>query len=230
MKFAEETTSVQTLTTAGMLVLQTEKVKLSNAYPCTLKMKAHSLDGKYLSLYFCRQSEGFTNLTRSTVNITYKDWIRNGQYCKSGLAFPIFNSTGYASLAANCTAVDHIVFNGIWLNDSLPYSCDPTNQSNKCVLVYNASYPNPGLNATYANFSTNCECALTGDDGYCGRLLGTANHAGWVELIKTVLEANTCHTLDRLDIRAWRDSCGNLPTGDIDNAVDALFSKPPTPD
>ena len=54
--------------------------------------------------------------------------------------------------------------------------------------------------------------------------MGTELHTGWVELIKTVLEASSCHTLDRYNIRAWRDSCGNLPSEDVDKAVTALFS------
>jgi hypothetical protein len=41
--------------------------------------------------------------------------------------------------------------------------------------------------------------------------------------LKTVLEASECHTLDRDDFRAQRDSCGIKPGKDWDDAIDAMF-------
>ena len=42
--------------------------------------------------------------------------------------------------------------------------------------------------------------------------------------LKTVLEASECHTLDRDDFRAQRDVCGIGSGGDLDSAIQAMFS------
>ena len=42
-------------------------------------------------------------------------------------------------------------------------------------------------------------------------------------LLKTVLEASTCHTLDRDNFRAQRDTCGVGVGKDWNLAIDAMF-------
>ena len=41
--------------------------------------------------------------------------------------------------------------------------------------------------------------------------------------LKTVLEASECHTLDRDDFRAQRDTCGVKPGKEWTEAIDAMF-------
>jgi hypothetical protein len=98
-------------------------------------------------------------------NLTYEDYEINGRYCKSGLAFPTANVT------ANCSATDRIVYNSVNLSD--PYPCDPTNQTARCLLFYNNSYPNDAISLPQLSFSVRCNCALNGGDGYCSKILGT---------------------------------------------------------
>jgi hypothetical protein len=40
---------------------------------------------------------------------------------------------------------------------------------------------------------------------------------------KSVLEASECHTLDRTNFRAQRDSCGIGPGDTLDSAITAMF-------
>jgi hypothetical protein len=80
MKTAMQTMNAQTLTTVGTLVRMIEELELESVFPCTLKMKQLSLDGKLLLLnILLRSSEGFTNQTNTSLPIiSYKDWVRNG--------------------------------------------------------------------------------------------------------------------------------------------------------
>lgn len=135
--------------------------------------------------------------SESPTNFTYSDFEINGRYCKSGLAFPV---PGSNSTQGNCTATDRIYY----VNQSIkyPYQCDPTNQTNRCVLVYNASAPNDAIELPTKNFSVRCNCDLTGNGGYCSKILGTAFYKDAVSKLKTVLEASECHTLDRNNLRA----------------------------
>lgn len=66
--------------------------------------------------------------------LTYEDYELNGRYCQSGLAFPIDKNTG------NCSAIDHITYGNINYTTG-PYWCNASDQSAKCILAYNASYP-----------------------------------------------------------------------------------------
>jgi hypothetical protein len=51
-------------------------------------------------------------------NLTADDFMINGKYCKSGLAFPIDEFKG------NCSATDHIKYDNKIIRS--PYECDPT--------------------------------------------------------------------------------------------------------
>lgn len=127
-------------------------------------------------------------------NLTYEDFEINGRYCKSGLAFPITN------FSSNCTATDRIFYEG--KNKTYPYKCDPVNQSSRCNLFFNISYPNDGYVLNQSSFSVRCSCALNGNDGYCSKILGTEKYKDAVAKLKKVLESSECHTLDRYDMRA----------------------------
>jgi hypothetical protein len=84
--------------------------------------------------------------SKSDTNFTYEDYEINGRYCKSGLAFPTTNISATNPgpvISANCTATDRIFYEG--KNLSSPFSCDPTNQTRRCFLFYNSSYPNDAI-------------------------------------------------------------------------------------
>jgi len=98
----------------------------------------------------------------SATNITYNDYLMNGKYCASGLAFPIFNKDNTLTYTGNCTATDRIFYNGT--NLTYPFPCDPTQQNKVCQLFYNASTPNDGIVLPQKSFSTRCNCALNGND------------------------------------------------------------------
>lgn len=154
--------------------------------------------------------------TNDLTNLTYEDYEINGRYCKSGLAFPTSNVTG------NCTATDRIFYEG--KNLSIPYPCDPTNQTKRCSLFFNASAPNDAITLPQKSFDVRCNCALNGNDGYCSKILGTENYKEAVSKLKNVLEASECHTLDRDNFRAQRDICGIGDGTDLDDAIVAMFN------
>lgn len=148
-------------------------------------------------------------------NLTVEDYIQNGKYCKSGLAFPITEFIG------NCSATDRIVYNNT--NVTAPYECNPTNQFQRCWLFYNYSAPNDAITLPQRNFSVRCNCALDGNKGYCSNIVGTLEYREAVSKLKTVLEVSECHTLDRDNFRAQRDVCGIGPGNDLDSAIRAMF-------
>lgn len=98
-------------------------------------------------------------------NLTADDYMINGKYCKSGVAFPLNQYVG------NCSATDNIQFEGVKLQ--APYKCDATNQTKRCSLFYNASAPNDAIVLPQQSFTVRCSCALNGNDGYCSSILGT---------------------------------------------------------
>ena len=70
---------------------------------------------------------------------------------------------------------------------------------------------------------------MDGDSGYCGTVIGTDIYTENIRLVKEMLLKSTCHTLDRDNLRAQKDSCGqggNAEDYDVsvwEEAVDALF-------
>ena len=74
-----------------------------------------------------------------------------------------------------------------------------------------------------ATFEYNCQCAMDGDSGFCGTVQGTDIYKENITLVKNVLEKNECHTKDRYDQRAWKDSCGNTSTSEWEGAVESKF-------
>lgn len=193
-----------------------ETFECSVAHYCWYASQADRADSvkKCLPLYSQDHGTRF-GWQSATSNPTFEDFQFNGQYCKSGLAYP------ENSLTARCTSTDHIKFNS--RKTASPYQCDPTNNQDKCQLFFNITDYVPGQDAKQDNIDTTCRCALDGDNGFCGSILGTSEYQDALGAIKPVLERSECHTLDRYDYRAQRDSCG-IGSGNIwDNAVNEKF-------
>jgi hypothetical protein len=59
-----------------------------------------------------------------------------------------------------------------------------------------------------------------GTKGFCGSVLGTIEYKDALYALKPVLEKSNCHTLDRHDFRAHRDTCGIGFNDDWKDAVE----------
>lgn len=59
--------------------------------------------------------------------------------------------------------------------------------------------------------------------GFCGSVLGTGAYQEALYALKPVLEKSNCHTLDRHDFRAHKDSCGIGFTGTWKDAVEQRY-------
>ena len=57
---------------------------------------------------------------------TYKDFIRNGMYCTTGLAYPI------SKFEARCARFKEMKFDGRTLAE--PFECNPSDPTKKCQL------------------------------------------------------------------------------------------------
>ena len=90
--------------------------------------------------------------------------------------------------------------------------CDPRNNEVKCNLYFNITKFNPGQTQPSEQnyFETTCRCAMDGnpEKGFCGSVLGTNDYSESLYALKPVLEKSACHTLDRHNFRAHRDTCG----------------------
>ena len=158
---------------------------------------------------------------------TLEDIKHNGQYCSSGLAYKIVNEeTGVSE--AKCSQVEKVSFDG---EDILsPYKCDPTNTEKMCHYHFisheiiadeltqrsidttesteqgtSNEEPEFEVDGTYEE---HCRCAMDGDSGYCGTVLGTDIYTQNISLVKEMLLKSACHTLDRDNLRAQKDTCG----------------------
>ena len=60
--------------------------------------------------------------------------------------------------------------------------------------------------------------------GYCGSVIGTKFFTKQVEGQKKMLEQSKCHTLDRTNLHAQKDSCGIGATDDWRFAVEMKFN------
>lgn len=58
------------------------------------------------------------------------------------------------------------------------------------------------------SFSSYCKCAMDGDNGFCGSVLGMKIYTNYVQSMVPVYDNSKCHTLDRDDMRAHKDVCG----------------------
>ena len=125
-------------------------------------------------------------------NTLYTDNEYNGFFCKSGLAIANGSDAGI------CKSVTNITFNGNTL--ASPYQCDPTDNSVFCNLVYGSGS---------SDFvQTSWKCALDGSNGYWGSIIGTDEYKLYTDAIRLVYNSSSCHTLDRENLKAQRESCG----------------------
>ena len=91
-------------------------------------------------------------------------------------------------------------------------------------MFYNTTIYDPEVATEQASVSTKCMCALDGDNGYCGSVLGTETYADGMAALRPVLQNSRCHTLDRSNIRAQKDFCGIGPGIVWDEAVTRMFN------
>ena len=140
-----------------------------------------------------------------------------GQFCRSGLAFknPTYGDRG--KFNAKCTEVEEVSFDGEVIEK--PYPCDPTVLTKMCQYSYRTGEEADAMDF----FEYGCKCALDGDSGFCGSVLGTKIMKDNVTHIKTLLADFQCHTLDRNDQRAWKDQCSNSNHDLWTKAVEAKF-------
>ena len=90
-----------------------------------------------------------------------------------------------------------------------------------CNLYFNTTSYTGGQ--TVQKFvSTSCKCALDGDNGFCGNILGTELYFEGLSTLKNILQSSECHTLDRFDLRAQKD-CGIGPGDEWETAVNWQF-------
>lgn len=66
----------------------------------------------------------------------------------------------------------------------------------------------PAVTTAQSSVTTPCMCALDGDNGFCGSVLGTETYTKAVASLRPILTGSQCHTLDRNDLRAQKDVCG----------------------
>eukprot|EP00347_Sterkiella_histriomuscorum_P001527 403371691 len=162
---------------------------------------------------------GWSRLNRASTdkeNLILEDFEQNGKYCQSGLAHPIDDTTARCSKAANifgftsttATSASQLQY---------PYKCSPLNLNRPCKIYIDTTsltstqiaYTQKGKRGFVEVF---CRCSLSQgnnqDNGYCGSVIGTDMYRQAMSSTRNMLEKSICHTLDRNDIRAQRESCG----------------------
>ena len=132
-------------------------------------------------------------------NPTLEEYRKNGLYCKSGLAFPVKDLPDHGK----CAIIDHVEFNGQTIE--YPYQCDPKDNAIKCQMWFNITEPEGSVKAEQSYYETECRCALDGDKGFCGQILGTEHYKEEISKISSLLQQSNCHTNDRENYAALRD-------------------------
>ena len=72
-----------------------------------------------------------------------------------------------------------------------------------------------------------CKCSLDGDktSGYCSSMLGTEKYSRAAGAMLIVKSESNCHTRDRFNLRAQKDSCGiGIKSDQFRFAVDKTFN------
>lgn len=149
-----------------------------------------------------------------------EDFRRNGKACISGLAYES------APNQATCVSATEVIFNGE--KTPHPYACDPQDPDVRCLIKYDTKYSSKQWldRGGKDQITVNCSCALSDEtSGYCKDVIGTDPYAKYARQMYYILSNSHCHTLDRDDVRAQRDSCG---VGVLDEewrfAVDLKFN------
>ena len=148
---------------------------------------------------------------------TIEEYRKNGLYCKSGLAFPVEGLPDHGK----CAIIDHVEFNGETIE--FPYQCDPKDNAIKCQMWFNITEPEGSVKAEQSYYETECRCALDGDSGFCGQILGTEYYKEEVSKISSLLQQSNCHTNDRENFASLRDQCSIAKEEEWDAAVDARY-------
>lgn len=130
-----------------------------------------------------------TGLDTSLTNQEY-----NGIHCTSGLAYN--SNTNQATWVSTV----NITQSGVVL--AYPYACSPTDNLIPCRLNY-------GTGAT-DYIEVTCDCSTKSQGGYWNRIPGTAAFKNMTAERKRGYTDSECHTLDRDDYLALKDSCGNM--------------------
>ena len=156
--------------------------------------------------------------SESTERASQDDFRMNGRYCKSGLAAPT------APNEATCTRTKAIEFQKQVLNQ--PYKCSPQNPNDKCTVRFDLPQANEfSWEGARSYLESDCSCALTDQlTGFCENVIGTEPYFRYTQQIRQLLTQSRCHTLDRSDLRAQRDSCGLGLSPEWQLAVDLQFN------
>ena len=124
---------------------------------------------------------------------TLADYERNGRYCMSGLAYGDGDS-------AKCVRATAIKFDGLEI--AAPYVCQPRDPSKKCQIQFEKA------DSAIGEVSVDCRCAMTDQtSGFCSSVIGTDAYLEATQQMRLVYENSNCHSLDRHDLGAHRDSC-----------------------
>ena len=119
---------------------------------------------------------------------------------------------------AQCTDTDKIEFDGKETN--APYNCAATDPNKKCSIFFESGTANEG------SIDVFCRCSMSDSkSGFCESVIGTDEFAKAMEAKKHLYEKSECHTLDRENMRAQRESCGvGAFTDEWRFAVDKQFN------
>ena len=127
-----------------------------------------------------------------------EDFIKNGQYCVSGLAYPI------SKYEARCASFKEMRFKDKVIEE--PFKCNPTDPKVKCKLYIQISEDDKdnSYSSTRDFVQNDCKCALDGekDSGYCSLIVGTEWYEKGVAAHQHMMSSSKCHTMDRYNLRA----------------------------
>lgn len=93
----------------------------------------------------------------------------------------------------------------------MPFSCSPQDASKKCQIRFDVDLADEDFSRDAERWfvNTDCKCSMSDTiSGFCDGLVGMDENFKAVEAMKIVLDKSKCHTLDRYDMRAQKDSCG----------------------
>ena len=57
------------------------------------------------------------------------------------------------------------------------------------------------------SIESQCSCSLDGDTGFCSSMIGTEEYALYLQKYRTLLANNKCHTMDRFNLKSYKDKC-----------------------
>ena len=90
----------------------------------------------------------------------------------------------------------HFISHEIIADELAQRSVEPTESSEQGADVEEPEFEEDGT------YEEHCRCAMDGDSGYCGTVLGTDIYTENIRLVKEMLLKSACHTLDRDNLRA----------------------------